>query len=105
MRMWGVDPRLMCRAHLLGEHVEMHMFAGCILKGKSIDGYIRSGLVDLDKISFRHDELAYEMERRGYSHCSPLPEIGCQTGGRVDTRANLEELARRCRECAQLQGK
>lgn len=24
--MWGVDPSAMCRNHLLGEHVEMHMF-------------------------------------------------------------------------------
>ena len=26
MRMWMVNPRIMCRQHLLGEHVEIHMF-------------------------------------------------------------------------------
>jgi hypothetical protein len=24
--MWMVDPRIMCRNHLLGEHAEIHMF-------------------------------------------------------------------------------
>ena len=33
MRMWLVNPALLCRQHLLGEHVEMHMFAGHILEG------------------------------------------------------------------------
>ena len=32
MRMWGVDPKQMCRQHLLGEHVELHMQAGAVLE-------------------------------------------------------------------------
>ena len=36
MRMWNVDPKLMCNKHLLGEHVEMHMFFGTIQKGISM---------------------------------------------------------------------
>jgi hypothetical protein len=32
--MWMVDPRLVCSKHLLGEHVELHMFVGCLLKRK-----------------------------------------------------------------------
>lgn len=41
MRMWKVNPKNMCRQHLLGEHVECHMFVGAILKGISLSGYIK----------------------------------------------------------------
>jgi hypothetical protein len=30
MRMWMVPPKVMCRKHLLGEHVEIHMLAGSL---------------------------------------------------------------------------
>ena len=36
MRMWLVPPSHMCRKHLLGEHVELHMLLGTLKKGKSI---------------------------------------------------------------------
>ncbi len=101
MRMWNVDPRLMCRKHLLGEHVEMHMFAGTLAKGVSIKGYLDGGLVEVDRIRIRHDELAAEMERRGYKHSSPLRD-DCPSfcAGRVNADENLAELARRCPQCA-----
>jgi hypothetical protein len=65
MRMWLVDPKTMCRNHLLGEHVELHMLAGCLEKKKSIKAYIDKGLVDLGLITKRHDELVSEMKIRG----------------------------------------
>ncbi len=101
MRMWNVDPKLMCRKHLLGEHVEMHMFAGTLAKGVSIQGYLDGGLVEVDRIRIRHDELAAEMERRGYRHSSPLRD-DCPSfcAGRVNADENLSELARRCPQCA-----
>ena len=34
MRQWMVDPRLLCRKHLLGEHVENHMFIGTLKRVK-----------------------------------------------------------------------
>jgi hypothetical protein len=37
--MWMVDPRQMCRQHLLGEHNELHMFAGTMRKGIGLAGY------------------------------------------------------------------
>ena len=47
MRMWMVDPRIMCRQHLLGEHVEIHMFVGAISRGKSVKGYLEKGLLEV----------------------------------------------------------
>jgi hypothetical protein len=104
--MWKVDPTKMCRKHLLGEHVEMHMFVGSINKGINIEGYIRTGLVDVSDISSRHDCLADEMRQRGYKHNKELPLIDLvkliqltKTLGKVDVTANEIELHRRCKEC------
>jgi hypothetical protein len=101
MRMWGVIAEVLCRKHLLGEHVEMHMFVGTINKGKSIDGYVRDGLLDTDRIEERHFLLAHEMFRRGMKHTSPLPAITVKLEARrsVDEKANLRELCRRCVDC------
>ena len=100
MRMWGVDPSILCRKHLLGEHVEMHIFAGTIKKGISIQGYIEKGLVNPRQIKDRHDALAEEMGHRGYNHqshleldCSDLPEH------EIDIATNTLDLKNRCREC------
>lgn len=97
--MWGVNPALLCDKHLLGEHVEMHMFAGAMKKGISTRGYEEGGLVALSKIRARHDALAVEMKHRGMNHRSPLPRTGRRRGGWIDEAANLRELKRRCSEC------
>lgn len=102
MRMWGVDTKKMCRQHLLGEHLEMHMFAGCLNKGINIEGYL-NGLVETDKLVERHRELAREMKKRGYTHSSPFPKIPKIKAGFIDKSLNLLELRRRCKECRKLQ--
>ena len=107
MRMWGIEPRSMCRRHLLGEHVEMHMFAGCIKKNKNIDGYL-DGLVVPANIKIRHDELAREMLRRGYKHVSPFLPLASISNyldkhskmAWIDIEENKKELKQRCSECA-----
>jgi hypothetical protein len=110
MRMWLVNPRIMCRQHLLGEHVELHMLCGTLRKGISVQGYIDDGLVNLLQIHRRHRYLVREMTRRGYNHKSPLPagirQIVArdyyQNTGEVNVEANMQELARRCKECRAL---
>jgi len=68
MRMWKVNPKSLCRKHLLGEHVECHMFLGSLAKNISLKGYIEKGLVEVHNIIKRHDELAIELGSRGYQH-------------------------------------
>ena len=99
MRMWNVDPELLCRKHLLGEHVEMHMFVGTLNKNISVKGYVRDGLVEIHKIRERHDLLAKELEKRGYNHKSPLPDYKEFVAGVVSIDNNLTELSRRCPDC------
>jgi hypothetical protein len=105
MRMWNVDPRLMCRAHCLGEHRECHALISIILHNKPLSGtkYITTGLVEVHNIKQRHNELVLEMTRRGYNHKSPLPDADLWTEGQVDSAQNLIELRTRCPECAKLQ--
>lgn len=100
-----VDPALLCRKHLLGEHVECHMFRGSLLKGKSLQGFLTTGLLDSRALARRHDRLAKEMLRRGYRHASPLPRDFDATAapGDIDDAAALEELAARCEACRLLQ--
>ena len=98
MRMWGVDPALLCDQHLLGEHVEMHMFAGSIKKGINVSGYVKKGLVEIHNIQNRHDELAMEIEKRGMNHKSDLDFAG-GVGGYVDIENSKKELKRRCKDC------
>lgn len=105
MRMWMVDPGLMCRQHLLGEHVELHMLCGCLSKKKSIRGYIERGQLEPQSIEERHRELVAEMERRGYNHDSPLdvPDTSYLPDtilrGRVNSSKSLKELQARCEQC------
>ncbi|MFA5992877.1 MAG: pyrimidine dimer DNA glycosylase/endonuclease V [Candidatus Pacearchaeota archaeon] len=99
MRMWLVKPSLMCNQHLLGEHVEMHMFVGTINRGKSIEGYIKRGLVETSLIEKRHKDLAIELKKRGFNHKSNLPKFNIKSYGNVDKNLSLIELKKRCVKC------
>lgn len=99
MRQWLVNPKLLCRKHLLGEHVESHMFVGTILKKKSLDGYFRNRLLEVHNLKRRHQELVQEMTARGYNHKSKLPYFRSWKEGYVDRKGNIKELTRRCKEC------
>jgi hypothetical protein len=99
MRMWMVNPKVLCDQHLLGEHLETHMFYGTIKKGISIDGYVEKGLVEVHNIKRRHDELAKEMRRRVMNHKSPMKEENWEKRGKVNTERNLRVLSNRCKQC------
>ncbi len=75
MRIWDVDPALLCRAHLLGEHRELHAAWNVITLDRA--GYRAHPEVTrwrgrLAALFARHEALVDEMRRRGYNHASPL---------------------------------
>ena len=75
MRIWDLDPATLCRAHLLGEHRELHA-VWSILTGDR-RGYRRHPETRrwdgrLAALYARHEALVAEMTRRGYRHASPL---------------------------------
>jgi len=97
--MWNVSTDYLCNQHLLGEHLEMHMFAGSIRLGKNIAGFIAKGFVETDKIKSRHDDLAVELKKRGFKHKSPMEAFDIVANGKVDVQANLVSLSTRCVMC------
>jgi hypothetical protein len=105
MRMWMVDPRVLCRQHLLGEHGELHKHRASFVRGHKIDG--RRGQIEPEAMGSRHDELAAEMLRRGYQHRSPYvqPNLdaypACLRFMRVDRSSSLTVLLDRCPRCRQ----
>ena len=111
MRMWMVPPKVLCRKHLLGEHVELHMLVGAINKEKRLNGFLEKQLIFPEWIISRHEEIAREIVIRGYNHDSPLQEItkfgyfsylihNTPTYTLEDVmNRNLEVLWDRCEEC------
>ena len=99
--MWMVNPKLLCRKHLLGEHGEIHKHRHNFVKGHSIAG--RIGQIDPAKMSERHDSIAAEMIDRGMNHNSPYeqPDLSKYdlTNFTVDVNVSLEDLKQRCPEC------
>jgi len=91
MRLWLVNPKIMCRKHLLGEHLECHMFVGTLNKGISVEGYVSKGLLETSKLKERHDALAYEIISRGYKHNSPLKEFKDIGVGEINKENSLKE--------------
>jgi len=81
------------------------MFAGTLLKGRSIQGYLERGLVVPNLIRLRHDELVAEMKQRGMNHKSPPPNgFRSPTNNREQRRElvammNRADLYERCPHC------
>lgn len=75
MRIWDLDPSLLCRQHLLGEHRELHGCWNIHVHGKT--GYrehpeTKRWAGKLAALYTRHEALVAEMSRRGYNHNTPL---------------------------------
>jgi Pyrimidine dimer DNA glycosylase len=87
MRVWDLDPSLLCRRHLLGEHREIHAVWAILTQDRR--GYrhhpeVRRWEGRLAALRARHETDAAEMARRGYRHASPL-DAALATGEKVQT--------------------
>lgn len=77
MRVWDVDPKHLCRKHLLGEHRELHGLWNILTKHGGKGGYAshpetKRWIGKTRALYRRHEALVREMEGRGYRHASPL---------------------------------
>jgi hypothetical protein len=105
--MWMVNPSIFCRQHLMGQHVEFHMFLGSLKRKINIDGYIQSNCIEILALNSYHDFCVQEMLRRNYNHRTPLPPISQDILSyysnylsiKVDQQASLHMLLSRCQEC------
>ena len=75
MRIWDIEPNVLCRQHLLGEHRELHAIWSIITnnkKGYSCHPEILRWRGKLKALYLRHEKLVFEMKKRKYNHNSPL---------------------------------
>ncbi len=75
MRIWDIDPAVLCRKHLLGEHRELHAVWTILTENKT--GYANHPETKrwrgkLKALFYRHGLLVSEMTKRKYTHHSPL---------------------------------
>jgi hypothetical protein len=75
VRIWDLDPAVLCDKHLLGEHRELHAIWSILTTSKR--GYAHHPETlrwrgRLAALYSRHDEQVQEMVRRGFRHRSPL---------------------------------
>ncbi len=110
MRMWMINPELLCRKHLLGEHGEIHKHLPSFRKGHSIDGRMSPVVqIQINCLLERHDVLAAEMLNRGMNHKSPLLDIPDLQAAypehydkEVDEYTSMVDLCERCSDCRKL---
>lgn len=75
MRIWDLEPKCLCRQHLLGEHRELHAIWSILTKNKK--GYrshpeTKRWQGKLKALYLRHQKLVVEIEKKGYHHYSNL---------------------------------
>lgn len=111
MRMWMLEPKIMCNKHLIGEHGELHKFLHNWQKKHKIDGRIAGNAMEPLIYKSRHDELANEMIRRNFNHKSPLEQpdfsylLEAQRNYKVDKVESLALLVSRCNKCCEIWNK
>ncbi len=101
-----VNPKLLCRKHLLGEHGEIHKHRHNFVKQHSITKRVAPVVqIEPKSMETRHDELAAEMLRRGFNHQSPFeqPDISylpdAEKNAVVDINVSMSDLIERCPIC------
>lgn len=107
MRMWMVEPIILCNDHLLQEHTDCHDFVWKLNNGEDITAYLATNVLEVGSLQERHDFLANEMVSRRYIHMTPWPrytvsarEIIKKFGDKkIDAYASLKELLGQCGEC------
>lgn len=114
MRMWMIDPTLLCTKHLNGEHGEIHKHLPSLRRGVSVAGRFEPvAQIQLNAIQSRHDELAAEIDRRAAlrgrgGHKSPLVDVPDLQAIypeyydiEVESESAIWDLFYRCQDCAQ----
>jgi len=98
MRMWMVEPRLMCDKHLVKEHGDIHTIVWHIRARHAL-----TGKVEPISIRSRHTQLEEEMSlRKPNTKATPLKRFTLVRKYKmliVSASASLVELASSCKDC------
>lgn len=106
MRMWMINPELMCMKHVLGEHYEIHKHLPHLYKGVNIHGRFNPIIqIQLNSLQSRHDKLVKYLKNH-----NSLLEVDEQKIKDnypkyydlfVDIEYNIKDLSSRCKECCE----
>jgi hypothetical protein len=110
MRMWMLNPKILCKNHILGQHLELHMFLGVIREGKKLDGYIMNNLLEPLSIESYHNMIVEEMITRGMNHKTPIENASkiittlpdAYYHKRINRMSAYKTLMDRCPKCDKL---
>ena len=104
--MWNVWPELICMQHILGEHLELHMFLGAIKKNYKLNGYLKNGLLEINNIKIRHDILKEYIKNEKTPISEEEEKLILETHlkykcieNKIYISSNIKELYRRCENC------
>lgn len=103
MRMWQVDPSLMCDLHITREHRDLHLTAKLIAEEKmrEVEVSAMRNKISTRHLPSRHEALAAELISRNIGHSCPLPDITMPRLGEIDKSKSCQELMERCPHCRQ----
>lgn len=105
MRMWNIEPRLLCEKHLIQEHSDMHEIVFRFQLGLEVVGFVRDGSIDPTGVYVRHLNLEAEMTRRGATKFSPISFVQWRALSQwygsqlIDVGQSLTELKNLCEAC------
>jgi len=111
IRMWMVDPRIMCTRHLCREHCEIHRLVSNLRKGRNVRKYLLQQVIDISSIYARHKEIEEEIMARGGKLDSPLSVAECVAFARwygsttINMGRSLSDLSCCCKQCQKRIGK
>lgn len=106
MRMWMINPELMCIQHIVGEHGELHKFRHSFVKKHNMNKRMKLKQIFPQLMQVRHDELAKYLK----NHNSPYeqPDISYLNNNEIVELTdkilnyNIEDLCKRCPECKRI---
>jgi len=106
-----VNPNYLCRKHLLGCHLEHHMFLGALKKGKKLRGFFINNCFEPKSLKLSHDQISNEMLHRRYNHQTPISQEEVESAISnltdeerdwcIDREASLKDLLMRCVTCGE----
>lgn len=100
--MWMIDPTLLCKQHILGEHHEIHKHRYSFEHEHSFEGYLRDTVtVEPLAMKERHDQLVDYLDNHDSPYSMPdlsyMPEWHRQA--EVDQLESIVTLIIRCEDC------
>lgn len=107
MRMWMLNPRILCTKHLTIEHDDIHRLINLLITDSRIEDYDFIDNIQFKGVIKRHDAIVCELLRRNIFHTTPLEKNDINIENIpdhmksyvVDSKLSLKDLLIECNRC------